>query len=286
MPRGRPDRAIGRQQARPTRGRAHRDSLGGEHVEGIHAVRELLVAGRRRVEEIVVASSGASSPALDEIVELARSKAVPVRTVKPAVFHSIALSAAPQGVAARAEPIVSADLEELLNGNAERGEVSANRIPFLVVLAEVTDPHNLGAIVRSALAAGATGMVIGKRRSAPFTASALKAAAGAAERLPIVVVASIAQAVGELAHRGVWTVGLDPDGDVSISDLEIADRPLALVAGAEGRGLTPLVRRRCDLLCRIPLYGPVESLNVSVAVALAAFAIAAFREEPERPRNT
>ena len=129
---------------------------------------------------------------------------------------------------------MSADLEELLNGNAERGEVSANRIPFLVVLAEVTDPHNLGAIVRSALAAGATGMVIGKRRSAPFTASALKAAAGAAERLPIVVVASIAQAVGELAHRGVWTVGLDPDGDVSISDLEIADRPLALVAGAEG----------------------------------------------------
>ncbi|MGB9111858.1 MAG: 23S rRNA (guanosine(2251)-2'-O)-methyltransferase RlmB [Acidimicrobiales bacterium] len=286
MSRGRPDRAIGRRQGHPRQRRLHRESLGGERVEGIHAVRELLVAGRRNVEELVVVSGDVSSPALDEIVELARSKAVPVRTVKPAAFDAFALSAAPQGVAALAEPIVAADLGELAGGAERPGSLNANRIPFLVVLSEVTDPHNLGAILRSALAAGATGVVIGKRRSAPLTATALKAAAGAAEHLPIVAVASIAQAVGELAQRGVWTVGLDPDGDVRISDLEIADRPLALVAGAEGRGLTPLVRRRCDLLCRIPLYGPVESLNVSVAVALAAFTIAASRKEPERSRKT
>ncbi len=245
--------------------------LGGDRVEGLHAVHELLAVGRRNVQEVVV-SGDARSPAVDEIVSLARSKAIPVREVPRAVFESFASSAVPQGVTARVDRIVPADLDDLLAGKSA----------FLVVLDEVTDPQNLGAILRSALGAGATGVVISRRRSAPLTATALKSAAGAVEHLPIAVVASIAQAVGELSRRGVWTVGLDPKAQARISDLEVADRPMALVAGAEGRGLAPLVRSRCDLVCRVPLYGPVESLNVSVAVAIAAFSIAARRGELER----
>ena len=239
--------------------------------KGSSAVRELLAVGRRKVYEVVVSDEARSSE-IDEIVALARAKAVPVREVPRALFGSLTSSAVPQGITARAERIVPVGLDELLAGKAA----------FLVVLDEVTDPHNLGAILRSALGAGATGVVISRRRSAPFTATALKSAAGAAEHLPISVVASIAQAVGELSRRGVWTVGLDPQAEESIWDLEIADRPIALVAGAEGRGLAPLARSRCDLLCRIPLYGPVESLNVSVAVAVAAFSVAARRGELER----
>jgi 23S rRNA (guanosine2251-2'-O)-methyltransferase len=232
-------------------------------------VRELLAAGRRRTEEIVVSSSDSRSRPVDEIVALARSMSVPVRVVSRSVFTSLASSAAPQGVVARAEPIVSVDLDGLVAGD----------LPFLVVLDEVTDPQNVGAIFRSALGAGATGIVIGRRRSAPLSATVLKAAAGAVEHLSIAAVASVAQGVADLSRRGVWTVGLDPHANASISDLQFADRPIALVAGAEGRGLAPLVRRRCDVLCRVPLYGPVESLNVSVAVALAAFAIAERRAE-------
>jgi 23S rRNA (guanosine2251-2'-O)-methyltransferase len=241
------------------------------------------VAGRRDVEEIIVAKAAASSPTLGEIIEVARSKGVPVRTVEPAALKLLASSAAPQGVVARAQPIAPVELDDLLRGGVGRQRsVGAEEVPFLVVVAEVTDPHNLGAIMRSALGAGATGLVIGKRRSAPLTAAALKVAAGAAEYLPVAVVASVAQAVGEFARRGVWTIGLDVRGDVSVFDLEIADQPLALVAGAEGRGLSPLLRRRCDALCRIPLYGPVESLNVSVAVAVAAFTVATLRKQTER----
>lgn len=257
-------------------------TLGGERVEGLHAVHELLAVGRRRVEEVMISASDMTSPAVDEIVALARAKSVPVHEVSRSVFASLTSSAAPQGVAAHAEPIVPVDLDDLLAGGSYRQQMDAEEIPtpFLVVLDEVTDPHNVGAILRSALGAGATGIVIGRRRSAPFSATVLKAAAGAVEYLSIAAVASIAQAVGDLSRRGVWTVGLDPQANASISELSVADRPVALVAGAEGRGLAPLVRHRCELLCRVPVYGPVESLNVSVAVALAAFAIAERRGGP------
>ncbi|MGA8295998.1 MAG: 23S rRNA (guanosine(2251)-2'-O)-methyltransferase RlmB [Acidimicrobiales bacterium] len=249
-------------------------ALGGEHVEGHHAVRELLVASRRRVEEIVVVDTAKRSPEIAEIISLARSRKVPVRPIPPQAFRALATSSVPQGVVARAEPLVSVRLDDLVNTNSRSFE---RIVPFLVVLSEVTDPHNLGAILRSALGAGATGVVMGRRRSAPLSASAVKAAAGAVEHLPIALVASIAEALRHLSKIGLWTVGLDPKGESSVLDLEVADRPIALVAGAEGRGLPALVARRCDLLCRIPLYGPVESLNVSVAVALAAFSVASRR---------
>lgn len=245
---------------------------------------ELLAADRRLAREIVVSRRDRDSPALRKIVALAAQKAVPVRVLSVDAFASLASSSAPQGVLASAEPIVAVALDELIEVDTPGVVASPRKTPppFLVVLAEVTDPHNLGAILRSSLGAGANGVVLSRRRRAPLTASALKAAAGAAEHLRFAVVASIAQAVGELSRGGVWTVGLDIDGETDIAELAVAERPIALVAGAEGKGLSPLVRRRCDLVCRIPLFGPVESLNVSVAVAIAAFAIATQRQRSLR----
>jgi 23S rRNA (guanosine2251-2'-O)-methyltransferase len=266
MPRRRIDRTVGTRRP-PRRGGPSPGSLGGERVEGVHAVRELLVAARRDVDEVVVDAAHASSSALEEIAALCTARSIPFKIVPAEEFVRRVATASPQGVLARAHPIIGVRLEDLC---AQYG-------PFLVVLAGVTDPHNLGAILRSALGAGCTGVVLGRHRSAQLTPSALKAAAGAAEHLPIAAVSSIAQALVDLGRRGVWTVGLDAEGESSVFDLEVADRPIALVAGAEGRGLPPLVRRRCDLVCRIPLFGPVESLNVATAVGVAAFAVATRR---------
>lgn len=276
MPRRRADRAVA--NPRPGRARGAPGSLGGEQVEGLHAVRELIAAGRRDIDEVIVDAAHASSRAVEEIVTLCKTRSIPFRVVPAENFAPLAATSAPQGVIARAQPIVGACLDDLA---APSSFADPGRPPFLVVLAEVTDPQNLGAILRSALGAGATGAVLGRHRSAQLSASALKAAAGAAEYLQIASVSSIAEALVELGRKGVWTVGLDPTGETSVFDLEVADRPIALVAGAEGRGLPPLVRRRCDLACRIPLYGPVESLNVATAVGVAAFVVAARRSLSE-----
>lgn len=285
MPRDRSDRSVrGRPRARA--GRQARRVLGGDRVEGWNAVRELLVAGARQVDELVVSASAARSSRLEEIVAIAEAKSIPVRTVSGAVFESLASSSAPQGVMARAAPISDVGLDVLVAEGASPSGRRGRGAPFLIVLAEVTDPQNFGAILRSALGAGATGVVVSRHRSASLSASAVKAAAGAVEHVPIAAVGSIAQAVAALRRFDVWTVGLDADGETNIFELEVADRPLALVAGAEGRGLPALVRSRCDLLCRIPMHGPLGSLNVSVALGVAAFAVASRRELCEYRRQS
>jgi 23S rRNA (guanosine2251-2'-O)-methyltransferase len=238
-------------------------SLGGEQVEGRQAVRELLRAGRRRVHRLSVAEGSET----DDIVELARAGGVPVRRLDKRSLDAMARSDAPQGVVAQADPLAEASLDVLVGGPA----------PFLVVLDGVTDPHNLGAVMRTALCAGASGLVIGRHRSAGLTPAALKAAAGAAEHLPVASVAGIPAALSRLAGAGVWTVGLDAGARASLWDLKLATSPVALVLGAEGRGLARLVRERCDLLVSVPLTGPLDSLNVSAAAALACFEVARRR---------
>jgi 23S rRNA (guanosine2251-2'-O)-methyltransferase len=183
----------------------------------------------------------------------------------------MALTEAPQGVVARAAPIQESDLADLVVRRAGGGA------PFLVVLDGVTDPHNLGAVMRSALSAGATGLVIGRHRAARLTPAAVKAAAGAVEHLRVARVAGIPAALTSLVEAGIWTVGLDAGSPDSLWDLQIAREPLALVLGAEGRGLSRLTSQRCDVAVKIPLSGPLESLNVSVAAALACFEVARKR---------
>jgi len=240
--------------------------LGGEQIEGRQAVRELLRAGKRRVQEVYLAEGTDDAAILVEIEDLAREGRVPVRTVPRARLQSMATSEAPQGVVAKAAPLPQASLASLSEGR-----------PFLVVLDGVTDPGNLGAILRSAEVAGATGVVLPRHRAVHITAAAAKAAAGAIEYLPIAVVAGIPAALAELVERKVWVVGLDADGSTPIDEVAVADEAVALVLGAEGRGLGRLARERCDLLASIPQHGRIESLSVAAAAAVACFAVARRR---------
>ncbi len=233
-------------------------------VEGRRAVRELLVAGRRRVRTLWLATG---TDALDELAALADTAGATVRWVAPARIAELARTDSPQGVIAFADPLQFGDINSLL---ADPGA-------FLVGLDGVTDPQNLGAVIRTAELAGATGIVVPRHRSARLTPTVAKAAAGALEYLPVVSVAGIPGVLDRAARAGVWTVGLDATGDTSLFDLNVADRALMLVLGAEGRGISRLARERCDVLARIPMYGSLASLNVSAAAALACFEVARRR---------
>jgi 23S rRNA (guanosine2251-2'-O)-methyltransferase len=173
-------------------------------------------------------------------------------------------------VVAWAQPVLAVPLADLL-------VMQAGAPPFLLVLDGVTDPGNFGSLLRTAACAGATGVVIGRHRSAPLTPAALKAAAGAVEKVPIALAAGIPAVLQQLSQAGVWTVGLDPAGPGDLWQTTLLDGPVALVLGSEGSGLSRLVRQRCDMLVRIPQGGALESLNVAAAGAVACFEVARQR---------
>ena len=244
-------------------------TLGGEQIEGRNAVYELLSVERRRTNELFIQGDLDDARVLDEILDLAREQRVPVRTVRAYELDDFARSEVHQGVIARADALESVELDDLV---ADHGAP-----PFLLVLDGVTDPHNLGAVLRSALGAGVTGVVLPKHRSAHVTATVAKAAAGAIEHLDIALVPGIPSALERLSRLKVWSVGLAADGDVDLDGVQVLTEPVALVLGAEGSGLSSLTRARCDVLARIELAGPVESLNVSAAGAVACFAVSRAR---------
>ncbi len=251
--------------------RSRGPSLGGDQVEGRHAVRELLLAGTRRTREVVLASDLDDAPILGDIIDLADENKVPIRELTRSKFESMARTGASQGVLATAAPLQPTELADLLAGGA------ADDKPFLLLLDGITDPQNLGAILRTAECAGVTGVVLPRHRAAHITPSVTKAAAGAIEHLRMALVGGLPAAMQTLSDSGVWTVGLDSSGDQPIHQLTVADEPIALVLGAEGPGLSRLVRQRCDALASIPLQGALGSLNVSAAAAVACFEILARR---------
>ena len=246
-----------------------RDSLGGDRVPGRRAVRELLIAGRRPVKTVWIARGRDASPILDEIAELAAAAGTTVKIADEERVRAEAHTDSPQGVVAVAAPVEPANLDDLAGALGT----------FLVVLDGVTDPRNLGAILRVAETAGATGAVLPRHRSALLTPSAVKAAAGAVEHLSIALVAGVPAALEQLSRAGVWSVGLDATGSESVYELSVADQKVALVLGAEGRGLSRLARERCDVLASIPMHGHVESLNVSAAAAVACFEVSRRRAQ-------
>ena len=220
-----------------TRPRRDRKGLGGQQVEGRQAVRELLIAGRRRVQEIWLSAELAGDDSVADIVELARVGRVPVAHVAKAKLEARAKSEAPQGVIAFAAELPEADLDELLRGR--RG-----RRPFLVAVDGVTDPGNLGAILRSCEGAGVDGVLIPRHRAVHVTPTVAKAAAGAAEYVPIALVGGLPATLTRLRGAGIWVVGLDDAADRSLFDLgDLAAEGICLVLGAEGAGLSRLVRR-------------------------------------------
>jgi len=234
-------------------------------------VLELLRAGARPVRELWVAEGLDPSPQLDEIERLAAKRKVRTLLVPRRRFESEARTDAPQGVLARARPLEEADLDDLARGRRDQPAL-------LLVLDGVTDPHNFGSLLRSADAAGVTGLVVGRHRAAHVTPTVTKVAAGAVEHVPIAVVPGIPAALARLADLSVTTVGLDSEAKRSIYDLgpEVRE-PLALVLGAEGRGLGRLTRARCATVVSLPRQGRLDSLNVSVAGAVACFEVARRR---------
>lgn len=230
-------------------------------------MRELLVARSRHVHDVWMSSDAERAPILDDIANLATDRGVKLRRVPGEQVDRKARTDAPQGVVAFAAPLVPADLDHLLRASDA----------FLVALDGVTDPQNLGAVLRTAETLGATGAVLPRHRAVGITPAVTKAAAGAIEHLPLAFVSGVPNALEQVQRARVWSVGLDAAGTTSIFDVAVADQPLVLVLGAEGRGLSRLARARCDVLASIPMRGQVESLNVSAAAAIACAAVARAR---------
>jgi len=225
-------------------------------LSGIHPVVEALRA-KHSLERLLVAQ-GAGGPRLQEIIDLARRASIPVRFEPRAALDRMTGSSAHQGVVAVGAAQRYADLDAVA------------ACEMLVVLDGVEDPHNLGAIIRTAHAAGAAAVVIPERRAAGVTDVVAKAAAGAIEHLPVVRVTNINRALEELKRRGFWIYGLDERGAETYDQVEYAS-PAAVVLGGEGKGLHEQVRKHCDALVRIPVTGRISSLNVSVAAGVMLF---------------
>lgn len=259
-------------------GRPRRAELGGEQVEGRQAVAELLAAGRRPVTDVWMAQDLQPAPILDRIQALAREARVPLKRVSRNRLDAEAATDAPQGVLAHARPLPEADFEDLCRPPATPSPGPPGPKPFLLAVDGVTDPHNLGALLRSAEAAGATGAVLARHRAVHVTPTVAKAAAGAIEHVPMALVAGIPAALARAKELGCWVVGLAGDGDQSLFDgLPVADEAIVVVVGAEGAGLSRLARARCDLVVSIPMKGRLASLNVSAAGALALFEVSRRR---------
>ncbi|MGA1351761.1 MAG: 23S rRNA (guanosine(2251)-2'-O)-methyltransferase RlmB [Ilumatobacteraceae bacterium] len=284
--RGRVDgQRRGRSEGRP---RDNDRSLGGEQIEGRQAVRELLIAQRRRVHEIVIADDIERNPVIAEITDLAGAQRVALRRLPRRDIDEMARSEAPQGVIARAEPLAEVLLDEVLVRTQGDGseELSvggvARSVPgdklFLVAVDGVTDPGNLGAILRSCEGAGVDAVILPRHRAVHITPSAAKAAAGAIEYLTMCVVPGLPTAIQQLRDANVWVVGLDDAADKPLFGLgDLAREHVCLVLGAEGPGLSRLVRERCDLVVSIPMSGALSSLNVSAAAALATYEVVRAR---------
>ncbi len=240
-------------------------------MEGRRAVRELLAVGRRPVRRLWMSDGLDSSAQLDEIETLAARRRVRVEMVSRSRLEAEVRTDAPQGVLALAKPIEPSTLEDLCASG--RGAA-----PFLLVVSGVTDPRNLGALLRSAECAGVTGVVLARHRAAHLSPTVAKVAAGAIEHLSFAVVGGIPAALERLSGLGVWTIGLAGEANRSVYDHPLGDTPVALVVGSEEKGLPPLVRRRCDEVVAIPQHGSLPSLNVGVAGAVACFEVARQRQ--------
>ena len=243
------------------------------HLAGIHAVEEALVAGRP-LNRIIVAR-GHRGGRIQKILDLARSRGVPVRFEERTQLDQAAASEHHQGVIAFAAANAAVELEDLLKD----GRPSQ----LLVLLDGIEDPHNLGAIVRTALAAGAEGVVIPERRAAGLTDTVARVSAGALAHLPVARVKNLARAIEQLKEAEFWIVGLDEHAQKSYTEVDYKGR-LAIVMGSEGAGLHELVRKRCDFVVSIPTSGPVGSLNVSVAAGIVLFEAARQRRHSAEQR--
>jgi 23S rRNA (guanosine2251-2'-O)-methyltransferase len=231
-------------------------------LTGFHAVEEALAAGRA-LDRIVIAR-GRHGERVEAVVQLARSKSVPVRFEERSQIDRLAGTREHQGIAALAAAKPALELEDLLAAKTPQG--------LLVLLDGIEDPHNLGAIVRTALAAGAHGVVIPERRAVGLTDTVERASAGALAHLPVARVKNLVRAMEEMKETGYWLIGLDERAEKKYTEADFSGQ-VGIVLGSEGEGLHELTRKRCDFLVSIPTSGPVRALNVSVAAGVVLFEV-------------
>ena len=237
-----------------------------DRLTGIHAVREALEAGRA-FDRIVIAK-GRQDSRVEEIVQAARARNISVRFEDRGQLDRLADSKDHQGIVALVAARAAGTLEEILaaaNAGAGRGEKG-----LIVLLDGVEDPHNLGAVIRTALAAGAHGVVIPERRAAGLTDTVARASAGALAHLAVAKVTNLVRTMEELKEAGYWLIGLDERGEKNYTDVDYTS-PTGIILGGEGKGLHELTRKRCDFVVSLPTTGPVKSLNVSVAAGVVLF---------------
>jgi len=249
---------------------ARRKAAGDELVTGRNAVLEALRA-KVPATTLYLASRAELDDRLRETISIANHRGLPVLEVmRPELDRLTGNDLLHQGVALAVRPYEYAHPLDLL-------ERAGGGVPLVVALDGVTDPRNLGAVIRSAAAFGAHGVVLPQRRSAGVTAAVWRASAGAVARLPVAMASNLAQTISAYKQRGVFVAGLAGDGDVSLPAFDLADRPLLVVAGSEGEGLSRIVRDLCDVVVSIPIGAATESLNASVAASIALYTIAASR---------
>lgn len=234
-----------------------------DFLSGRNPVMEALRSGRP-ISKVFIAA-GEHQGSIREIIALAKEKGIPVQTTETAKLEAMSLGVRTQGVVAMVSPVAYSSVDEMLALAAARDEK-----PCLVLLDQLKDPQNLGAVLRTVDAAGAHGVLIPQRRSCQLSAAVAKASAGAIEYVKVAQIGNVARTLEDLKKQGFWVVGADPERGVAFQDVDLTG-PVVIVIGDEGEGMAHLTRERCDSLVRIPMRGKVQSLNASVASAILLY---------------
>ncbi|MBR3932469.1 MAG: 23S rRNA (guanosine(2251)-2'-O)-methyltransferase RlmB [Clostridia bacterium] len=240
-------------------------------IEGRNSVMEALRSGRT-IDKILV-QKGDKHGSIIKILKMAKENGIAVSYVEKVKLDSMSTTKAHQGIIAYVAAKEYVSLKDIINNAKEKGES-----PFVIICDEIADPHNLGSIIRTANAAGAHGVVISKHNAVGLNATVSKTSAGAVEFTPVAKVSSIANAVETLKKENVWVVGADMDGSETIYEHDFSGG-CAIVIGSEGKGISHLVKERCDFIVNIPMYGKISSLNASVAGALMIYEVVRSRQQ-------
>lgn len=239
-----------------------------DRIEGRNPVMEALKSGRE-IDKILIAK-GTEGGSLIKILGKARDKGIPVQYVERQKINGMSKSNAHQGIIALVAAYEYVHFEDIIEDANNKG-----KDPFILILDEIMDPHNLGSIIRTADAVGVDGVIIPKRRSVGLTAAVAKSSAGAIEYVSVAKVSNIAQTMDKIKKKGIWIAGADVDGVKEHYNTDLKG-PLALVIGNEGEGISRLIKEKCDFLVRLPMVGRVSSLNASVAAAVLMYEV--FRQ--------
>jgi len=268
----------GRPGQKPTPSRAPKAKAGDdtENVTGRNSVLEALRA-RIPATAFYIAQRVEMDDRVKEMLSIATQRGIPVMEVtRPELDRMAGFDGVHQGVALKVPPYEYAHPQDLLEEIIEKGQT-----PLLVALDGITDPRNLGAIIRSTAAFGGQGLIIPQRRSAGVNSAAWKTSAGAAARVPVAMAPNLTTTLKDLKKQGVFVLGLDGGGDVALPQLELADRPVVIVVGSEGKGLSRLVTETCDQIVSIPIFSAAESLNAGIAASVALYQVATIRAASE-----